>query len=709
MPDSNAPHALLEKHFGFREFLEGQQSVIETILDGQDALVIMPTGGGKSLCYQLPALTLDGITVVISPLIALMKDQVDGLIEKGIPATFINSSLSQAEVDERIGAMTQGKFRLLYIAPERFKSERFVQALSPLSIALFAVDEAHCISQWGHDFRPDYLRLKWALKDLGQPQVIALTATATPEVRDDIVEQLGLGKFGRQPPRVFVSGFARHNLTLGVTATKGKVAKLECITEFIRQLNTGIIYCATRKNVEKIAAHLAEQRVACIAYHGAIPDDQRKRAQDKFMGGECGIAVATNAFGMGIDRPDLRFVVHYDIPGSVEAYYQEAGRAGRDGEPARCEMLFNYADVRTQEFFIEGANPTREIIANLYHTLHRLCGSGAVEMSIDKIAEQVPAAKNGMAVGTALYLLERAGFIQRDYRQGSRTYTTRLIEPVKPLDELPIDFERLDSKRERDFKKLHRIIEYADHRGCRHHFILDYFGDTEAAEHCSVCDNCLAHVSTAARLPTEEETVIIQKTLSCVARVDGRFGRARVAQTLVGSRSKDVVDARLDRLSTYGLLRDVGADYVWSLLDTLIRAGCVALSSGKYPTLSLTELGGDVMRRKKTIPLPLPDLPTKRAPSRPAKSEPKRGAAEPDETTFDAKIFDALRQWRREKAISSGNVPAYIVYPDRTLKELARRAPRTEAELLEVRGIGPAKARQFGAETLAVIARARTD
>jgi len=709
VPDLNAPYILLEKHFGFRKFLEGQETVIKTILDGQDALVIMPTGGGKSLCYQLPALTLDGITVVISPLIALMKDQVDGLIEKGIPATFINSSLSQAEVDERIGAMTQGRFRLVYIAPERFNSERFVQALSPLSIALFAVDEAHCISQWGHDFRPDYLRLKWALKDLGQPQVIALTATATPEVREDIVEQLGLGKFGREQPRVFVSGFARHNLTLGVTATKGKVAKLERITEFIQQLQTGIIYCATRKNVEKIAAHLAEQHVACIAYHGAMPDDQRKRAQDKFMGGECGIAVATNAFGMGIDRPDLRFVVHYDIPGSVEAYYQEAGRAGRDGEPARCEMLFNYADVRTQEFFIEGANPTREIIANLYHTLRRLCAGGPVEMSIEKIAEQVPLAKNGMAVGTALYLLERAGFIQRDYRQGSRTYTTRLIEPVKPLAELPIDFERLDSKRERDFKKLHRIIEYADHRGCRHHFILDYFGDTEAAAHCSICDNCLAHVSTAVRLPTEEETVIIQKTLSCVARADGRFGRSRIAQTLVGSRSKDVVDAHLDRLSTYGLLRDVGADYVWNLLDTLIRAGCVALSSGKYPTLSLTELGGDVMRRKKTILLPLPEMPTKRAPSRSAKSALKRSVAEPEETPFNARIFDALRHWRREKAISLGNVPAYIVYPDRTLKELARRVPRTEAELLEVRGIGPAKARQFGRETLAAIARTRTD
>ena len=460
--ESNNLHALLEKHFGFREFLEGQQSVVAAILNGEDALVIMPTGGGKSLCYQLPALALDGITVVVSPLIALMKDQVDGLVEKGIPATFINSTLSQSEMDERIRAMVKGTFRLVYIAPERFKSERFVAALSPLSIALFAVDEAHCISQWGHDFRPDYLRLKWALKELGQPQVIALTATATPEVREDIVEQLSLGRFGRQPPRVFVSGFARHNLTLGVTSVKGKAAKLERITECIRQLQTGIVYCATRKNVEKVAAHLAEQRIACIAYHGGMTDDQRQRAQDQFMGPDAGVgvAVATNAFGMGIDRPDLRFVIHYDIPGSVEAYYQEAGRAGRDGEPARCEMLYNYADVRTQEFFIEGANPTREIIANLHRTLYRLCSGGPIEMPIEKIAEQVPAAKNEMAVGTALYLLERAGFIHRDYRQGSRTYTTRLVDPEKPLDELPIDFERLDAKRERDFEQAaphHRL------------------------------------------------------------------------------------------------------------------------------------------------------------------------------------------------------------------------------------------------------------
>jgi len=711
-----SPHQLLETHFGFREFLEGQESVVQSILDGHDALVIMPTGGGKSLCYQLPALALEGITVVVSPLIALMKDQVDSLQEKNIPATFINSSLSQSEMNERIAAMAKGQYRLLYIAPERFKSERFVQALAPLSIALFAVDEAHCISQWGHDFRPDYIRLKWALKDLGQPQVMALTATATPEVRDDIIEQLGLGKFGRQPPRVFVSGFARHNLTLGVTSANGKAEKLARIAEFVSQLKTGIVYCATRKNVERVAIHLKEQKIPCIAYHAGLTDEQRTKAQTKFMSGDCAVAVATNAFGMGIDRADLRFVIHYDIPGSIEAYYQEAGRAGRDGEPARCEMLYNYADVRTQEFFIEGANPSREVIANLYHALRQLGSRGPIEMPIAEIAELVPAAKNDMAVGSALYLLERSGFIQREYRQGSRTYTTRLVEPIKALDELPIDFARLDKKRERDFAKLHRTIEYADHRGCRHHFILKYFGDTETGEGCTVCDNCLAKADSAARLPTDEETVAIQKALSCVAHVNGRFGRGRIAQCLVGSRSKEVIDARLDRLSTYGMLKDLGEDYVWGLLNALIRTGCLAVSNGQYPTLSLTELGGDVMRAKQKIPMVLPEIKLgrpvveRRARSGLRRAEAassaqagdRRTTAEPSQP-YDTKLFEALRMWRRDKATAMGNVPAYIIYPDRTLEELARVKPKSEVELLEVRGIGPAKARQFGSETLAMI------
>jgi ATP-dependent DNA helicase RecQ len=306
-----------------------------------------------------------------------------------------------------------------------------------------------------------------------------------------------------------------------------------------------------------------------------------------------------------------------------------------------------------------------------------------------------------------LYLLERAGFISREYRQGSRTYTTRVVEPIKPLEELTIDFERLDKKRARDVARLQRMIEYAEHHGCRHHFILKYFGDTETGEGCTVCDNCQSKTDVAARLPTEEETVAIQKALSCVARVKGRFGRGRIAQCLAGSRSKEVLDARLDRLSTYGLLKDLGEDYVWSLLNALIRADCLAVSGGQYPTLSLTELGGKVMRCQQRIQMVLPELKTGPPVERRARSGSRRTAAahaKPEEVAeYDEKLFDALRAWRLEKARALGGVPAYIVYPDRTLQELARRKPQTEAELLEVKGIGSAKARQFGEETLAVV------
>jgi ATP-dependent DNA helicase RecQ len=340
----------------------------------------------------------------------------------------------------------------------------------------------------------------------------------------------------------------------------------------------------------------------------------------------------------------------------------------------------------------------------LYFTLKRLCAKGGVEMPINEIAELVPSVKNDMAIGSALYQLERAGFITRAYQHGSRTYTTQLTEPVRELDDLEIDFERLDAKFQRDAGKLQKMIDYADSHGCRHHYILSYFGDADASPHCTVCDNCLSKSSAAVRLPTEEETIIIQKALSCVARVNGRFGRARIAQTLVGSNSKDVVDARLDQLSTYGLLAEQGADYVWSLIDALIRNGCLHLSSGQYPTLSLTDAGRDVMLRKTVLPLAIPEATASRPKAK--RTEKKSKTVKVDTADYDPNVFEALREWRRETSTRLG-APAYLVFPDKTLEELARVLPESPSDLLNVRGIGPAKAQRFGADALAVIAKTR--
>ncbi len=483
----------LRKWFGHPDFREGQRAPVEAVLSGKDAVVVMPTGSGKSLCYQFAALALPGTTVVVSPLIALMKDQVDALQAKGIAAVFLNSSVAQDELDSRMDKMVRGEYKLVYVAPERFRVKSFQECLAKTEVSLLTVDEAHCISQWGHDFRPDYLTIREVVASNPQMRVMAVTATATPSVREDITRQLGLGTAPRARPFVEVMGFSRRNLNLSVMPCSSDDSKLYRVVRLMRMRGAGIVYAATRRHAisvhEKLqAAFGTTNDFQLLLYHGALSDDERTAVQNEFVSAKCPVVVATVAFGMGVDRADIRFVAHWDVPGGVEAYYQEVGRAGRDGNPAWCELLFNYADVRTQEFFVDGANPTGQTAASVLDFLDRHRGT-SVEIDQDVLGRRI-GVRNGIAIDTTLKVLANLGVLTRCGDERSGRKCRYLVHPDLKRDLVAQTFASRREKERRDRQRLRMMVDYCYSTQCRHKFILNYFGDQSKSPSCGGCDIC---------------------------------------------------------------------------------------------------------------------------------------------------------------------------------------------------------------------------
>jgi ATP-dependent DNA helicase RecQ len=579
--------------FGHTSLRPGQAEVISDILAGRPVIAVMPTGAGKSLCYQLPAVVLgerSAVTLVISPLIALMKDQVDALQGRGIPAVALTSAAGFDEQREIIEGIRAGMYTLIYVAPERFRSPRFIDALRSIAgrLGLVAIDEAHCISEWGHDFRPDYRRIGEVVRQLGAPRIAAFTATATPEVRRDIAHQLGF-----EVPQMHVRGFDRPNLYYTVDRVVGD-DKPDKLVELVRAREGGValVYASTRKNAEKYGAALKAAGMRVRVYHAGLEGVVRERAQDVFMAGELDVIVATNAFGMGVDKSDIRLVVHADIPRSPEAYYQEAGRGGRDGKPTRCVLLFNHSDIKLQEFLIDASYPSAEVLRGVWKLLRDRPQLGRLTPYEDeleaRLRTQLGGDVNGATMGAALRILERHGMLRRDDEKLSATRPEAGNFP-------PLDVESLTRRAEVERSKLRTMVEYAYYPRCRRQFVLEYFGDLEWRDRdrqCGACDTCdaVAHGRPTGAVLSASELTAIRRLLLLIGGLHGRFGRMRVVKLAVGSDD----DPRFDDLPERGCLRGWRERAALDLLRALEGAGLIEASRGEYPTITTTRRGDQV-------------------------------------------------------------------------------------------------------------------
>jgi ATP-dependent DNA helicase RecQ len=683
--------------FSFSSLRPGQLEVIHDVLEGRPVVTVMPTGAGKSLCYQLPAVMLGaqgGVTLVVSPLIALMKDQVDSLRARGIEAAALTSAAGPEEQADILAGIRGNVYTLVYVAPERFRSPRFLDALAQIGdrLALLAIDEAHCISVWGHDFRPDYRRLGDAVTALRPPRLVALTATATPEVREDIAAQLHMAE-----PRYHVHGFDRPNLQLTVERAGGTADKCARMIEKVRLRAGGValVYAATRKNAERYAESLRSTGMRVRVYHAGLDDQERVDAQDDFMGDRLDAIVATNAFGMGVDKSDIRLVVHADVPRSPEAYYQEAGRGGRDGAPTDCVLLFNHSDVRLQEFLIDASYPSAELLRGLWKILRDQPDLGARP---ERLQACLPGAPHASTVSSAIRILLRHGYLRQD---GDWLLA---IRPDPSEHAHPLDVEELAQRADVERRKLRTMIEYAYYPRCRRQFILEYFGDADwrdRDQRCRACDNCLG-VGQAQAL-TDEQREAVRNLLALAARLSGRFGRTRLAALATGTDD----DERFLELPERGLLRGQPVRFVLDLLRALEGAGLIECSRGDYPTVSITARGRQAVDGHVDIDglaVLVPERGRRRSGGRGAAGArtSSAGIAADVDGDLDGDLLERLRVLRSELAIRQA-VPAYVIFNNKTLEAIARMRPTSETELAGVPGIGPSRLDAYGTEILAAV------